>query len=361
MKNSLSSGMTRTLSLSWACCVFALVASAAPPYTEHQKLNYYLDEGESPHSIESSTDWQVRRQHVLEHMQSIMGELPQAKEQSPPTFQTVEETLENGLRRRKLRYHTDSDSEFVSAWLLEPVERDGRLPAVLCLHPTVAAGKDEPAGVGGRPHMNYGLQLARRGYVTLSPDYPSLGESTHDFEKDKYPSGSMQAIVDNMRGIDLLCALPSVDGQRIGAIGHSLGGHNTMFTAVFDPRIQVSVSSCGFTRFHKYYDGDLRGWAGPRYMPRIAAQLDLNPDLMPFDFTEIVGALAPRPFLAIAPLHDDNFEVSGVRDCIAAALPVYHLFGNRENLRAEYPDCGHEFPAAMREQAYDFFDKHLRN
>ena len=31
-----------------------------------------------------------------------------------------------------------------------------------------------------------------------------------------------------------------------GALGHSLGGHNAIFTAVFDPRLKVVVSSCGF-------------------------------------------------------------------------------------------------------------------
>ena len=37
---------------------------------------------------------------------------------------------------------------------------------------------------------------------------------------------------------------------------------------------------------------------------------------MPFDFTEILGALAPRAVFINARCNDDNFEVSGVRDCI---------------------------------------------
>src|SRR5690606_29056413 len=113
---------------------------------------------------------------------------------------------------------------------------------------------------------------------------PSLGEYQYDFEADDYASGSMKAIYDNMRAIDYLQSLPGVDGERIGAIGHSLGGHNAIFTAVFEPRIKAVVSSCGFTSFGKYYGGDLTGWSGPRYMPLIAQRYGCDPDHMPFDF-----------------------------------------------------------------------------
>ena len=55
-------------------------------------------------------------------------------------------------------------------------------------------------------------------------------------------------------------------------------------------------------------------------MPRLATIYDLKVDKVPFDFPEVVAAFAPRPFLAIGPLHDSNFEVSGVKDCLAAAV-----------------------------------------
>src|SRR5690606_33790308 len=119
-------------------------------------------------------------------------------------------------------------------------------------------GKVEPAGLGGNPNLHYALHLAQRGYITLAPDYPSFGEYEYDFEpKHGYRSGSMKAIYDNIRAIDVLQSLPAVDDERIGCIGHSLGGHNTMFTMFFDERIKVGVSNCGFTRFHKYYGGKL--------------------------------------------------------------------------------------------------------
>jgi hypothetical protein len=81
---------------------------------------------------------------------------------------------------------------------------------------------------------------------------------------------------------------------------------------------------------------------------------------MPFDFTEILGAIAPRALFINAPLHDANFEVSGVRDCVAAATPVYDLLGAKEALQPVYPDAAHDFPAEVRKQAYDFLEQALR-
>src|SRR5258706_8456272 len=56
--------------------------------------------------------------------------------------------------------------------------------------------------------------------------------------------GTMKAIWDNIRGLDLLETLPYVKKGKVGAIGHSLGGHNAIYTAVFDDRIKIGRASC---------------------------------------------------------------------------------------------------------------------
>jgi dienelactone hydrolase len=235
----------------------------------------------------------------------------------------------------------------------------GKVPAMLCLHQTTGIGKGEPAGVGGKKNLQYALELAERGYVTLAPDYPNFGDYKLDVYARGYDSATMKGIWNHMRGVDLLQALPEVDGERIGVIGHSLGGHNSMFVAAFDPRLKVVVPSCGFNSFAKYEKGNLKGWSHKGYMPRIASHYGADAKKMPFDFTEILGAIAPRAVFICAPLKDDNFEVSGVRDCVTAALPVYELLGAKERLVAAYPDAGHDFPPETREQAYQFVDRVL--
>jgi hypothetical protein len=133
-----------------------------------------------------------------------------------------------------------------------------------------------------------------------------------------------------------------------------------MFTAMFDTRIKALVSCCGFTSAPKYMKGDLRGWTSARYMPRIASVYGSDPAKIPFDFPEVVAAFAPRAFLVVAPVRDDNFEISGVKDCMAAARPVYELLGAKDRLAAIYPECGHDFPPEARKTAYEWLEKWLK-
>ena len=330
-------------------------------YPEHSDLSYYLDANGYPRPVLTPADWAIRRQHVIAHMQHVMGKLPDRSQLVPLNIKQLEEVPLDGLIRQKIEYQTEADTR-VKAYLFLPANKPAeKMPAVLCLHQTIGIGKQEPAGLGGSPNLHYALHLAQRGYVTLAPDYPSFGDYQYDFKPSHgYISGSMKAIWDNMRAVDLLEGLSQVDPKRIGCIGHSLGGHNTMFTSVFDERIKALVSNCGFTRFHKYYGGQLKGWTSDRYMPLINNTYNNNPNLVPFDFPEIVAAFAPRAFLASSPKGDSNFEVSGVVDSIASAQRIYDLLGVSDRLQANYPDCAHDFPEDVRKVAYAFFDRHLQ-
>jgi hypothetical protein len=343
--------------------------TASPHYSEHQDLSYYLRADGAHVPIRTPADWQHRRAHIIAGMEEVMGALPRPEKPVPLDVEIVEEHKGDGFIRRKLAYHTDDPQKRVRAWIFlplptgkdrgegAPASEPNRRPAILCLHQTTPNGKDSPAGLADRPTLHYALELAKRGYVTLAPDYPSLGEYKYDFDADTYASGSMKAIYDNTRAIDLFQSLPEVDPERIGCIGHSLGGHNGLFTAVFDQRIKVVVTSCGFTSAHKYMKGDLHGWSGPRYMPLIATRYNFSPDQVPFDFPEVLAAIAPRAIFVVAPLHDDNFEISGVYDCLAAARPIFKRLGQPDHIQAVHPESKHDFPNAERIQSYEFLDR----
>src|SRR5207248_5205470 len=110
-------------------------------------------------------------------------------------------------------------------------------------------------------------ELAERGFVTLAPNYPLLAKYQPDLKALGWQSGTMKAVWDNVRGLDLLDSLAFVKHGAYGTIGHSLGGHNSIYTAVFDDRIKVVVSSCGFDSYVDYMDGNIKGWTSDRYMP----------------------------------------------------------------------------------------------
>jgi acetyl esterase/lipase len=333
----------------------------APTYTDHTKLMVVRDGTGRELPIAGLADWEVRRDHILAHFQEVAGRLPGAERRVPLEMQVVEEARESGFVRKKITFATEPGDR-VPAWLLipdSPSRTSPGRPAVLCLHQTIAIGKDEPVGLGKNLELAYARELAQRGFVTLAPDYPNFGEYKLDVYALGYASATMKAIWNNMRAVDLLCSLKEVDPNRIGVIGHSLGGHNAIFTALFDRRLKAVVSSCGFNAFPYYYKGNITGWSHRGYMPRLKENYQLDLTKVPFDFPELIAALAPRAFFTSSPLRDANFEVDGIRTCIAAARPVYDLLGAGDRLVAVYPDAEHSFPRAERMLAYRFLDQYL--
>jgi dienelactone hydrolase len=284
-----------------------------------------------------------------------MGPLPHINHRPPLNIQTLEEVKLQPYVRKKITFSAEPGS-IVYAWLLIP-HGAHNAPAALCLHQTTHIGKDEPAGLGGKANLHYAQELAERGYVALAPDYPSFGDDKTDFRRDVYArgykSGSMKGIVNHIRAVDLLVSLPEVDPRRIAVIGHSLGGHNALFVAAFDKRIRAVVTSCGFTSMAYYYGGNLKGWSSDRYMPLIATIYHNSPKELPFDFSDIFLAIAPRAVFINAPLHDSNFNVQGVDICVAK---VKRRFPS-DRLVIEHPDCEHDFPPDVRQRAYRFLDR----
>ena len=83
-------------------------------------------------------------------------------------------------------------------------------------------------------------------------------------------------------------------------------------------------------------------------------------DKLPFDFDEVVAALAPRPVFLNAPLNDKDFNVVGVKKMTGRARKVYKLRNSSDKLRTVHPDCGHDFPQEVEEKAYQWLDQHLK-
>jgi len=335
---------------------------AGPRYADHTRLLVVRDGSGRELSVRDRADWNVRRAHILTSFQEVAGPLPGGERRVPLEIRVLATFREKGFVRKKITFAVEPGDR-VPAWLLcpdDPPATAARHPAALCLHQTVTIGKDEPVGLGPNSELQYARELVERGYVTLSPDYPNFGEYRLNVYSLGYQSATMKAIWNNLRAVDLLSSLKEVDPERIAAIGHSLGGHNAIFTALFDPRIKAVVSSCGFNAFPYYYNGNIAGWSHQGYMPRLRTVHGLDLKKVPFDFPELIAALAPRGFFTNSPLHDANFEVKGVRVCLDAAQPVYALLGATDRLSAVFPDAQHAFPKKARSRAYEFLDRMLK-
>lgn len=341
----------------------------APVYARHDSLLYYIDAEGNRQPVDDAGDWAIRKTHILENMQRVMGALP-GNHPVPFAVEKLETAEMEGYTRQKITFISEvykSRADRVPAYLLIPdgIPEGSKRAAILALHQTNPHGKGEPAGVAGQGDLHYGAELARRGYVVLLPDYPSGERVFGEYEVDPYGLGyisaTMKGIYNHRRSVDFLQSLGYVDEGNIGVIGHSLGGHNSLFVAAFEPDLKAVVTSSGFNTFEKYYGGDLTGWSHEGYMPRVAYVYGTDPEKMPFDFTEVLAAIAPRPIFINAPLHDSNFEVSGVRDAVEAAQSVYEgVYEAGDRLITRYPDAGHSFPEDVREEAYRFLDRVLR-
>ena len=291
-------------------------------------------------------------------LRRCLGRMPERSALRPSV---AERAAVPGGVREKVSYAVER-GERVQAYLFLP-ETLGPHPAVLCVHQhhrQFHLGKSEPAGLAGDPEQFYALELAARGYVTLAPDaigfedrqHPVLqGQDYERFEANKRltEGSSLQAkmLWDLMRALDYLADRREVDARRIGCLGHSLGGQETLFLCAMDRRIAVGVSSCGFSSYRALFDGAINhNFAA--YVPCLLQYGDLD---------RVLGLVAPRPFLALAGKDDPIFPLTGAHATVRAARRAYAEAAHRLRLRV-FPG-GHGFSAPMREAAYAWLDRWL--
>ncbi len=334
------------------------------PRLPRESLLVYRDASNESQQGTGAAAWERRKAEIERGVAAIMGPLPGQEKRCELNTQIMEEVDCGTFVRRLITYQSEPGSR-VPAYLCIPksllsATNTATAPAALCLHSTDnVVGHGVVVGLSERANRSYASELAERGWVTLAPSYPLLANYQPDLHALGWESGTLKAVWDNLRGVDLLLSLPFVGGDNVAAIGHSLGGHNAVYTAFHDQRVDPIVSSCGLDSFLDYYDGNPsvwepeRGWTQTRYMPRLARYQGRLEEI-PFDFHELIASLAPRKVLISAPLGDDNFRAQSVARVVQAAKPIYQLYGASDNLQWVHPDCDHDFPPAVREQAYQW-------
>jgi dienelactone hydrolase len=337
----------------------------------------------------------------------LLGDADMATPSCPPALEVHEFVsltvgADAGIVRQRVSYCVQP-GERVMAYLLLPAGApvsDGtaaaaaavtadtpprRYPAIFAHHQhndEFHLGKSEVVGLAGNQQQAYGLELARRGYIVLAPDALCFEErgpyacasGTAAAQQYAPPADGQRAgwaaerheanaaLVrgtclqtkysrDAMRGVDVLAAHPLVDPARIGAIGHSLGGQQTLFLAALDPRIRAAVSSCGFSSVGAIIRERINHNAAA-YVPGLLRHGDLG---------DVLACVAPRPFLALNGAADPIFPTDGVVATVATAAAAYEKAGAAGDcLRLRlFEGQGHAFPDAMREEACEWLRRWL--
>jgi dienelactone hydrolase len=283
--------------------------------------------------------------------------------------------IDEGEYSRTLITYEVEAGERVSAWLLLPrgAAPTNGWPAVLAIHQhdnRYDLGKSESAGLAGNAMYAYGKELCQRGYVVLCPDLlcfedrrapfdvlqannamDDAGYERFEFTRYLLIGCCLQTkyLHDLTCAVDLIISLPVVNQERLGVIGHSLGGLEALWLTWYDARIIAAVSSCGFGLLRTLVrDGINHGFA--TYVPGILEVCDLD---------SLVAALAPRAFLLMAGETDPLFPIDGVRSIVEKAQHQYTKEGVPERFGAIIFPGGHSFPVDVKAAAYDFLDHWL--
>ena len=328
-----------------------------------------------PHLISDSDNadrWSIKRNRIRKEWLAYIGGIP---ERVPAQVQILSETALHDHTRVHLAYNTVFQDK-VTAYLLIPDRRsypsDHKFPAVIALHSTHALGKDGIAlKEKALANRQYALELVARGYVVLAPDALTAGERIMDsgpaFDShrfyEQHPEWSTVAknICDHRQGVDVLCSLPCVDAEAIGAIGHSFGAYNAYFLAGMDERVKAIVASCGISTFTG--DPHPEHWGARSFpythLPKFTA--DLQQDRVPFEFNEIMALCAPTPFFVYAGQQDTIFpHWKEIGDAVLDLARFYQWLGYEGRFAGLIGSDGHDFPPRIRSLAYQFLDEWLK-
>jgi hypothetical protein len=318
--------------------------------------------------------WPAERERIRAGVLKLLGRFPTNTVPLDP--RVVTETDCGAYLRRKISIQVQADDR-MPAWLLVPKALKGRAPAIICFYGTTGgAGKDTTVGLsGGKPgsppsrNRAFAIDMAEAGFVALAPDFLRDGErvppsgrpyDTTDFYA-RFPEWSCvgKDIWDTKRALDYLQTLSFVDGERVGMVGHSYGGHTTIFASALEPRIKAAFASGPVSDFR----GHGMHWAVPKGGGASQSMPNLRPFMLdhslpiPAEFYEWTALIAPRPLWvnqAVGerrPHEEENH---------AAVRQVYQALAAGERVHYAWSAGDHDFPPATRAAAVQWFKRWLQ-
>jgi len=316
--------------------------------------------------VADARDWPRRREEILRKWQGVMGPWPALIER--PRFDLSGETAREGYIEYAVKVEV-APGQMLDGVYLVPARTKGRRPAVLV--PFYETGTSVGRPPGGKPYLaDYALQLARRGFVTLS-----IGSPGGDARKPDR-SGAVCQPLSYLAYVAANCAnalanRPEVDARRIGIVGHSYGGKWAMFGACLCERFAAAVWSDPGIVFDEARS-NVNYWE-PWYLgfdPALPAQrkpglvTTQNPRTGAYqvmmergmDLHELHALMAPRPFLVSGGSEDTPARWVALNH----AVVVNKLLGFEGRVgmqnRKDHPPT-----EEANEVVYAFFERFLRD
>lgn len=350
----------------------AVLGDNLPAFYERLKeeLTFPLAWGTSP--IRDFPTWRGTARATVE------AHLVHPADDSPFDAETVDERTEEGLRRRIVHVNLTRFSR-VRATMLLP-EGGGPFPAVLLLHDhgskfdigkekLVRPWYDETRLSSARAwtdrHFDgrfVGDELARRGYAVLAVDALGWGdrsglvyEGQQALASNLFNLGSSSAGLmarEDQRAAAFLASLPEIDGERIAALGFSVGAWRAWQVAALSDHVRAAVSICWMTGLREMMvpgNNTLRGQSAYTMLhPGLSRHLDI-PD--------VASIAAPKPMLFFNGGRDRLFTAAGVETAYRKLRAVWRSQGADDRLRTKvWPESGHVFTHEMQDEAFAWLD-----
>jgi len=348
---------------------FEAVAADPPPRRRSDPPIIQSSWDDLLNGVETAEQWERRREILRGRYLELLRD--RHKPQRPPLAIQEHEAVvvDDTYTRYLISYNVEAD-ERAHAYLGVPNDLDGPAPAIVALHGTFAQGKSRAAGLVDNPDKAYLDHLARRGYVVIAPDHFVAGhrippegpyDTTRFYEKHPQWTAVGKFTYEHSIAVDVLAGRQDVDAERIGALGHSLGGHGTLFLAAYDSRIRAAACNCGGA-FFRHYPG-VEHWARDHwyvYFKHIRPGL-LRGALPDIDFHEIAALIAPRAFLDVFAVNDGNGRTQRQRALMdLKIMDVYELLEAADRFGFFVHGSGHSVPYDSRQLIYGWMDKHLK-
>jgi pimeloyl-ACP methyl ester carboxylesterase len=319
--------------------------------------------------VKTPEDWKRHREVLKRRFLQLLRD-DQKPPRPPLDLVRHESAVVDGVYTRWLVSYNVEAGERAHAFLGIPLGLEGKAPGIVALHGTYPQGKERVAGLVDNPDKAYLDHLCRRGYVVIAPDHFVAGDrippegpydTTRFYQKHPEWTAVGKFTYEHSIAVDVLQSLDEVDPERIGALGHSLGGHGTFFLAAYDERVKASACNCGASFFR--HNPDVEAWARDHwyvYFKHIRPGL-LEGNLPPIDFHEIIALIAPRAFLDLSALNDGNPLTQRQRVLmLMKVMDVYELEGVPQNFAFYVHGRGHSVEHESRELMYAWMDTHLK-
>jgi len=319
--------------------------------------------------IRTLKDWERRREVLRARYLDLIRD--QHKPTKPPLDlkRHGSVVVDGAYTRWLVSYNVEAD-ERAHAYLGIPLGLKGKAPGIVALCGTYRGSKRRVAGLEDNPDKAYLDHLCRRGYVVIAPDHFVAGDRTppegaYDtgrfYKKHPHWTAVGKFTYEHSIAIDVLQSLPEVKPTRIGALGHSLGGHGTYYLAAYDPRVRASACNCGGAYFR--HNPNVLASARDHwyvYFKHIRPTL-LAGNLPPIDRHEIIALIAPRAFMDLSALNDGNGLVQRQRVlALMKIMDVYELMKKPQNFAFYVHGRGHSVAHESRQLIYGWMDAHLK-